>query len=201
MLNPTRLTRRPFGSSPHVAGRMADQYAVKIMGQSKIAGLIVGTLLVAGGCKNEPTPAPPAAETSATKPAAAKPATRPAPDETTQAELAKLKGVWTVVEAAKGGPIAADAVKAMRVTIDGDLISIQSGGATETVAITALNPSKSPGWIDVMIGEVESGKAAGIYKLAGDTLSICYMKSDGELRAAHFMPGPGYEYMKLKRQD
>jgi uncharacterized protein (TIGR03067 family) len=85
-----------------------------------------------------------------------------------------LQGKWTAVMAEQDGREAADIVGHVLV-FEGDKFSIKEKGVTIYGGALALDMSASPGAIDFKHTDyLSKGKTwRGIYKMDGDTLTIC----------------------------
>jgi uncharacterized protein (TIGR03067 family) len=87
----------------------------------------------------------------------------------------QLQGAWeaTAYETA-GTPATADEVKAFRVRVEGDRMTLTTA-AGETKAEFKLNPSASPKAIDLVLagGEAKGKTILGIYEVKGDELKLC----------------------------
>ena len=116
--------------------------------------------------------------------------------------LKKLEGTYTVVSAVKSGDkLPEEEAKKMKVVIAGDKLTISMGeGQSETAGIK-VDPSKTPAWIDI-IPPGNPGKdepVAGIYKLEGDTLTICFNKGESKEHPKDFS-GEHTSVLTLKLQ-
>ncbi|MFO0799585.1 MAG: TIGR03067 domain-containing protein [Gemmataceae bacterium] len=111
-------------------------------------------------------------------------AAQPPKDDPAKAELAKLQGEWAVksIEVA-GMPLPGD--------LPGKLVieGAKFGGLGSTMTIT-LDPTKAPKEIDLVRGP-GGQKWMGLYKLDGDTLTLCLAmiekgKPEAQTRPADF---------------
>jgi uncharacterized protein (TIGR03067 family) len=94
---------------------------------------------------------------------------------TTEAELAKLQGSWTMASLETRGKTApADSITNYVLTIKGDVWTVAGGGQQATRCSIRLYPSDSPKRIDLTPtnGNAQA-RSQGIYKLDGDTLTLC----------------------------
>ncbi|HEX4613259.1 MAG TPA: TIGR03067 domain-containing protein [Urbifossiella sp.] len=93
-------------------------------------------------------------------------AAQPPKDGPAKADLAKFQGDWKVqsIEVA-GMPL--PGVKAEKLTFEGAKFVGLAGGTTVN-----LDPTKSPKEIDLVLG-ADGRKWMGLYKLEGDTLTLC----------------------------
>jgi uncharacterized protein (TIGR03067 family) len=87
----------------------------------------------------------------------------------------QLQGAWeaTAYETA-GRPATADEVKAFKVRVEGDRLTITTTEAT-TKTKFKLDPSASPKAIDLVIedGDAKGKTVLGIYEVKGDELKLC----------------------------
>jgi uncharacterized protein (TIGR03067 family) len=106
---------------------------------------------------------------------------RPAPtiDVT---EQKKLQGKWAVASHEFGGKKTADKeVARWSMEVNGAKLAVREDlDVIEDAAITNLNPKTKPGSVDLKItaGPDLDKVVKGIYKLEGDTLTICIAEPD-----------------------
>jgi uncharacterized protein (TIGR03067 family) len=105
----------------------------------------------------------------------------PEPPKDVKKELASLQAEWTMGSMETRGKKAADAqVKLSRLTIKGDkwIVKIGGGKGVEPAGSTmTIDPSKKPKTLDLK-GTRSASK--GIYKLEGDTLTLCRVTGKAE---------------------
>jgi uncharacterized protein (TIGR03067 family) len=102
------------------------------------------------------------------------------PAKDAKEELDKLQGEWTMVSLEqKGKKAPEDMVKRYRLTIKGDQWAVSIDGMAGSVITFKIDPAKSPREIDMVLkmGDRES-VSKGIYKLEGDTLTLCRTVGD-----------------------
>src|SRR4051794_23173874 len=90
------------------------------------------------------------------------------------AERAKLRGRWAIISAAfDGKETPAGQLKDRELLFDDKSFTASVGGKKRNTIRYTLDPSKSPGQIDLRREGVE-GASLGIYTLDGDELKLCY---------------------------
>jgi uncharacterized protein (TIGR03067 family) len=109
----------------------------------------------------------------------------------------KVQGEWTVTAAEKGKKPIGDLANAS-LTIKGDQITLDNGDKKETVTFV-LDPAKAPKHITIT--DRGEKKIGGIYKLEGDTLTICFIH-DSDERPTSFetKEGTALTLLVLKRK-
>lgn len=88
-----------------------------------------------------------------------------------------LKGTWTCVSGViDGKPLPDETARQLRLVLTDDLYTTTRGDQTLFEGKYTLEPNTSPKRIDIRSEEGENaGKSAqGIYKIEGDTHTICY---------------------------
>ena len=102
-------------------------------------------------------------------------------------ELDKLQGEWTLVSTEVGGkkrPDTENAVSKLTISENQWVVTYRDSPSTARATIE-IDPSKDPKTIDLTFrGEKEP--ARGIYKLEGDTLTVCYNATVGGERPKEF---------------
>jgi uncharacterized protein (TIGR03067 family) len=100
-------------------------------------------------------------------------------DEAAETDEKKILGTWTVVSFAEGGEKAdSEKIKDMEVTFTADGRYTVKQGATEQEFTYTLDPAQKPKEFN---GKNSKGlMAAGIYKLEGKKLTICFPRGRGD---------------------
>lgn len=124
--------------------------------------------------------------------------------DATKKDLERMQGRWTVQQAHRDGKDApAEALEKMSVKIDGNKLTIDDAeSAREEIAELALDPSENPAKIDLKVNHPgDQQTLQGIYKIDGDTLSICWTKHSGA-RPTEFAAKAGSDHVLfvLKRK-
>jgi len=117
-------------------------------------------------------------------------------------ELKKLQGTWTFVSLSMDGKdvsmkkaeVSAFVIKADQLTVLGP-----KGEQGSLLTIKALDPSHSPGWID--LSDKSRPIVAGLYKLDGDQFTLClHHEGDENVRPKEIAAGKNIDIWVLKRQ-
>jgi uncharacterized protein (TIGR03067 family) len=109
------------------------------------------------------------------------------PAQDLKKERDKLEGEWTIVSVeGKGKKLPDDYIKGWKLTIKGDQWTFMSR-KTEYKSTFKIDPAKDPKTIDLTGKSFDLTKGAdveslspGIYKLEGDTLTVCRTSFDPE---------------------
>jgi uncharacterized protein (TIGR03067 family) len=108
-------------------------------------------------------------------------------------EQQKLQGTWTVTAHTAGGKkTAPKEIATWRVIVKGNEITARDGIDLLSAYVFRLDPSASPRAIDldVTAGPDKDRKVLGIYKLEGDTLTVC-VPEPGKARPKEFASKEG----------
>jgi uncharacterized protein (TIGR03067 family) len=123
-------------------------------------------------------------------------------DDQEKPDKDKLQGEWEAVSSAWGGKgLPADVVKKTKLLFKGDEYVLSRNGRDYTVGFR-LDPTKTPKEFDAQSAAGGKGKAEvrkGIYKLEGDTLTICAaLHAEGD-RPKEFKSSDGVELSVYKQ--
>jgi uncharacterized protein (TIGR03067 family) len=118
-------------------------------------------------------------------------------------ELQKLEGKWRVVKFADATKEAEAKDQELYFVFKGTELKLTSGEKSETIHITAIDPTTDPKCID--LSEKRDGRPErileGVYKIDGETLQIAFsVLKDGKNRPTSFeKPGDRTLVWTLKR--
>jgi len=116
--------------------------------------------------------------------------------ETPEEALKSLQGAYTVTSLEFNGRAAPGAV-GLKVTIDGDTLTLNDGGRTETMKLKP-DPAAAPKKLDML----RDGRTTqAIYKLEGEVLTICFNKEDGSKRPTEFSSRGGPISLFVLKRD
>jgi uncharacterized protein (TIGR03067 family) len=126
-----------------------------------------------------------------------------APAGDAKKELDKLQGTWTVVTVeADGKPLPAEQTQTMKLVIQGDKYTFQTGDQ-RVEGTYKLDPTKKPKTIDAARSDgPDKGKVLqGIYQVDGDEMKMCFGAPGNEARPKDFAAkaGEGFRLYVLKR--
>ena len=99
------------------------------------------------------------------------------PSDAARKDLEKLQGEWKADKAQNDGEeAAANLLAKMNLTVKGESLTIDVGSARDEKAKIRLDPGKSPATIDITPARPGRATLLGIYKLDGDSLTLCWAK-------------------------
>jgi uncharacterized protein (TIGR03067 family) len=120
-------------------------------------------------------------------------------DTETKKDGEKFQGKWTVASIEENSkPAPADELAKLEVTIKGDLFTVKIKDEGNKEMTIKLDPTQKPRTIDLVPKNTKDKTVLGIYKLDGDTLTICGTEEKKE-RPTEFTAGPGITTVVLKR--
>lgn len=122
------------------------------------------------------------------------------PEDAAKKDLEALQGDWKVEKAVRGGKDApAEVAAKLKLTFAGNKLSVDEGSARDEQATLTLDPSKTPAAVDFQPTRPGKDVIKGIYKLDGDSLTLCWAK-EGD-RPTEFASKEGSETVlfELKR--
>jgi uncharacterized protein (TIGR03067 family) len=113
--------------------------------------------------------------------------------EDVRKESKRLQGTWvmTALEIDRR-QVPEDQLRDTTLTVKGDTYIVRTKGKTYEATFT-LDPGQNPNAIDLSFpdGTNAPQKGAGIYKLEGETFTLCRRQAPGQDRPAQFGTWPG----------
>jgi uncharacterized protein (TIGR03067 family) len=112
-------------------------------------------------------------------------------------ERARLQGAWTVVShEANGKKSKAATIAGWKLTVSGDRMTTRDGTELLDESTFRLRPAATPRGIDLKLtaGPDKGKQVKGIYKLDGDSLTIC-VAEPGKERPKAFKTSEGSGHM------
>jgi RNA polymerase sigma-70 factor (ECF subfamily) len=161
----------------------------------KLAALVVLAVLVAGGGLTLSLRQTLAADDAKKPPAKQTP---PKEEAKPKPDAEKLQGTWAIVSAERGGVAVPDDVKKWKTIVKDDKWTVWFTETQSKESTFKLDPAATPRGIDIT--GPEGGVEAGIYKLEGDKLTICYELGPDSKRPGEFRTEPGSKQVLLVLQ-
>jgi uncharacterized protein (TIGR03067 family) len=122
------------------------------------------------------------------------------PSDAAKKDLEKLQGDWKVEKAQRGGMDApANVLEKLTLVVKGDSMTVSEGGVRDEKAAITLDPGKSPAAIDIKPARAGRDTVLGIYKLDGDSLTLCWAKDGARPTDFASKEGSNHVLFVLKR--
>ena len=124
----------------------------------------------------------------------------PAPKEAPKKDPPSLVGLWVAESGLRGGQMRPPPPgTSMEFTADGKVFMRERGGEKSMEATYKADPKKDPAELDIIPPLAGKGELLGIFKIDGDTLTICFAENE---RPAKFESPEGSRAMlvTLRRQ-
>ena len=105
------------------------------------------------------------------------------PKAPAKADVDAIQGSWVASAAeVNGGPMGADSLKLVRLRVEGDKYTWQINELGPERGTLKLAPEKKPKALDLRCkeGNNQDRTLPAIYRLDGQTLTVCYELGDGE---------------------
>ena len=113
----------------------------------------------------------------------------PKPKDDAKDDLKKLEGNWQFTTwVSNGTDLPQEQLEICKWSVKGDKYNFEMGGENKEEGTIKLDPAKKPATIDLDIKEGnDKGKAQpGIYKIEGDTVTICLARPGAKDRPTEF---------------
>jgi RNA polymerase sigma factor (sigma-70 family) len=136
--------------------------------------------------------------------APAPPGPPPAAPQDGRPDSEQLQGAWVLVWLVNGGEKSPpDPARDLRLELTDKTFRSDHGGRLFRQATYTIDPARDPKWMDITSpGDYGGHLCRGIYRIAGDELTLCYARPGGE-RPTRFesQPGSGVSLALWKRAD